>query len=709
MWQLGKRFERRDRAILGEGLEVVEVSQTASLDYDDGHCAPSREVVTVELANGSSPLSISVTNALGNLQTQDGARICSGETVVLYGISSSDGRIGGQGLVLRVGCALAHRGPGYSDLKGVDGNLAVKLFTGAHAERSSEREYGVLSKFVASGVTPLVFLRGQLKEGFGSWQAGTWCLLETFVGEMSLDDYMKRNNERTMEDALAVASAVVRLLGSSSDLGFVHGDLKPSNLRITPNEDGSIGEVWVVDFGAASDAMGSASGAHTDGWAAPERASDPSSSEASHPKVDVWSMAAIMQSVVNDGPPAPPSKIKNRVGQARHRDEGGQVLTQRILDDIVVSHGILESDFVREKIKGVLVQTRREMDQAILLKMYQCLQQDQVSRPDAGDLRLVFRSPSDYEAALAASAKLALFSPMTSPNEWPAAVVSSLDSVSTGPGRAPSQESVLGQTNGLYKVVVPLNQAADGFLALWAAGNPADVEKLKTHLLQRHLVVSLFGRYTSIREYVEDKCQSVLDRIDDSFVFSSVPAISSCEVARAVRDNVLNGSQAEGEDLSEPLASYVKGLKMLICWEQEGCGGEPVLHTAGQTYVSDAVSEFWKEIFESRPEGVREDTWNGAREEILSGNRSRMYDALDLKGDLDPERMQCKDAIDYGYNYLIAVNCLAGSEDFAKSLLHFDKAREIRSGSLAHPVRYMNVRGENDLFMFTQNPFVEQG
>lgn len=115
----------------------------------------------------------------------------------------------------------------------------------------------------------------------------------------TLQAMLARRGRLRPDDAIAILERVARTLDDAHERGFVHGDLKPSNIFLEPG-----GRVSVADFGPSKATMGAAASSTAGAgdrpmYLAPEQVS----ARAADARSDVFSLACIMFECITGQPP----------------------------------------------------------------------------------------------------------------------------------------------------------------------------------------------------------------------------------------------------------------------------------------------------------------------------------------------------------------------------------------------------------------------
>ncbi|HEX2875954.1 MAG TPA: sigma 54-interacting transcriptional regulator [Polyangiaceae bacterium] len=126
--------------------------------------------------------------------------------------------------------------------------------------------------------------------------------VEDFVAGEAAFDFVQRVPEQRAQRLLGVLSAVTTTLAALHDAAFVHGDLKPAHVRVTPR-----GDVRVLDLGAAVARAGrraTGPSAFTPAFAAPELLAGAAATSSS----DLFSLGALAWALATGAAPGARSK-----------------------------------------------------------------------------------------------------------------------------------------------------------------------------------------------------------------------------------------------------------------------------------------------------------------------------------------------------------------------------------------------------------------
>ncbi len=115
---------------------------------------------------------------------------------------------------------------------------------------------------------------------FGQTEEGTWFLAMEYVSGKTLREVLDRHKRLSWPSAIDIVRQIAAALAVAHEAGVVHRDLKPDNVMLIPQKDGSF-LVKVLDFGLAKLVEGATDGAQpltqksvimgTPGYMAPEQ------------------------------------------------------------------------------------------------------------------------------------------------------------------------------------------------------------------------------------------------------------------------------------------------------------------------------------------------------------------------------------------------------------------------------------------------------
>ena len=196
-----------------------------------------------------------------------------------YRILNEIGR-GGMGVVYRV-----------HDSR-LDREIAMKVFDGTATEAR------ITAALEHPGIVP-VHDSGMLPDGRGYYTM-------RLVRGLPLQQHIGAGTPLSVR--IAIFQKICEAVAYAHSRGVIHRDLKPSNVMA-----GEFGEVAVLDWGIAVDASsGAAKIAGTPKFMAPEQARG----EAATPLADVYSMGALLDSILPGGAPAPLRAIAAKASAA---------------------------------------------------------------------------------------------------------------------------------------------------------------------------------------------------------------------------------------------------------------------------------------------------------------------------------------------------------------------------------------------------------
>jgi serine/threonine-protein kinase len=166
--------------------------------------------------------------------------------------------------------------------------------------------------------------------------------------------------------AVAILSQVARALDSAHRSGLVHRDVKPSNVLLTPTEDGT-DFAYLVDFGIARSLSGDVTGAGltkagtaigTLDYMAPERFLE----KPVDPSVDVYALACVLYECVTGEKPFPveglPAQMRAHLRTPPPRPSAHRIAAPVELDE-VVARGMAKDPARRYPTAGALAAAAR--------------------------------------------------------------------------------------------------------------------------------------------------------------------------------------------------------------------------------------------------------------------------------------------------------------------------------------------------------------
>ena len=187
-------------------------------------------------------------------------------------------------------------------------NVAVKTLTG-------------LSVPGLTGLKPEAWAMAEVSHpavaqihGIESWRGRPFLVVEYLAGG-TLADRLRRGPLPAPE-ALSIAEALAGALGALHDAGYLHGDVKPSNIGFTAG-----GSPKLLDFGLAREANGGGIAGGTLRYASPEVLSGHPAEEGD----DIWSLAAVLYEMVAGEHPfagADVDEVTQRIRRRRVRPAG---------------------------------------------------------------------------------------------------------------------------------------------------------------------------------------------------------------------------------------------------------------------------------------------------------------------------------------------------------------------------------------------------
>ncbi len=150
--------------------------------------------------------------------------------------------------------------------------------------------------------------------GIESWRGRPFLVVEYLAGG-TLADRLRRGPLPAPE-ALSIAEALAGALAALHDAGYLHGDIKPSNIGFTAG-----GSPKLLDFGLAREANGGGVVGGTLRYASPEILSGRPAEEAD----DVWSLAVVLYEMVSGEHPFAgddADEVTQRIRRRRVRPAG---------------------------------------------------------------------------------------------------------------------------------------------------------------------------------------------------------------------------------------------------------------------------------------------------------------------------------------------------------------------------------------------------
>ena len=191
---------------------------------------------------------------------------------------------------------------------GLQRNVAVKILTRLSALGRLKSEARAMAELAHPAVAQIYAIE--------SWRGRPFLVAEYLAGG-TLADRLKRGPVPERE-AVSVAGVLADALAALHDAGYVHGDVKPSNIGFT-----AAGSPKLLDFGLAREANDAGVVGGTLRYASPEVLSGRPAEEAD----DVWSLAVVLYEMVSqDHPFARPGadarEVTQRIRRRRVRTDG---------------------------------------------------------------------------------------------------------------------------------------------------------------------------------------------------------------------------------------------------------------------------------------------------------------------------------------------------------------------------------------------------
>ncbi|MBA3540731.1 MAG: serine/threonine protein kinase, partial [Deltaproteobacteria bacterium] len=150
-------------------------------------------------------------------------------------------------------------------------------------------------------------------DDFGTLDDGQLFLMMPFLDGQSLDEYLRHHGKFTQHRTLHIGLQVCSALHHAHQAGFVHRDLKPGNIFITPADDNPY-RVTLIDLGIARDLAAEGPGGSgpsgpqthtgismgTPGYMAVEQYGNAGNAT---PLADLYAMAIVMWEMLTGRPP----------------------------------------------------------------------------------------------------------------------------------------------------------------------------------------------------------------------------------------------------------------------------------------------------------------------------------------------------------------------------------------------------------------------
>ena len=144
--------------------------------------------------------------------------------------------------------------------------------------------------------------------GIESWRDRPFLIVEFLAGGTLAD--LLRGGPLPASEAVSVAALLADALAALHETGYVHGDVKPSNVGLTAN-----GSPKLLDFGLARAANDAATRGGTLRYLSPEVLSGRAAEEAD----DVWSLCVILYEMASGGHPFAGGGIDEVAGRIRRQ------------------------------------------------------------------------------------------------------------------------------------------------------------------------------------------------------------------------------------------------------------------------------------------------------------------------------------------------------------------------------------------------------
>lgn len=297
---------------------------------------------------------------------------------------------GGQGAVIAI-----------EDASG--GRFALKAFS---SRAAAEREWNALWFHKDDKVVPEPFFFGRLDRMPDRFDAMPWAIVMEWIEGTPLgtllEECLEEGTRFTWERTMRVMAPIVRFCAKNDEVMSrtpnAHRDIKPGNIII---ESGT-GRTRVVDFGIAARKLRrtarSATGPMgTEGFSAPELFvpdNVEASGDPSDPKVDTYSIAAVIASMLEGVPRAPRYGVGIDMGMPIDHDATSTAtIVRRLQESLSAIYGMDIDDRAAETVVESSVEI---IDFRIRSCLSRCLSLNQEDRPNPSELPSVI--PLDIES-----------------------------------------------------------------------------------------------------------------------------------------------------------------------------------------------------------------------------------------------------------------------------------------------------------------------
>lgn len=316
--------------------------------------------------------------------------VASDAPLEFFAADGASAKGGGQGMVLAI-----------EDAAG--GRFALKAFS---SRAAAEREWSALWFHKDDKVVPEPFFFGRLDRMPDRFDGMPWAIVMEWIEGTPLsellEESMSEGTRFTWERTMEVMAPVVRFCAKNDEVMSrrpnAHRDIKPGNIII---ESGT-GRTRVVDFGIAARKRrrptrwaGGPRG--TEGFSAPELFVPDDvevSGDPSDPKVDTYSIAAVMTAMLEGVPHAPRYGSGIDMGMPIDHDAPSMAtIAQRLQESLSAIYGMDVDDQAAEAVVDSSVEI---IDFRIRSCLSRCLSLDQEDRPDPSELPSVI--PLDIES-----------------------------------------------------------------------------------------------------------------------------------------------------------------------------------------------------------------------------------------------------------------------------------------------------------------------